>query len=140
MGEVEYLKVFGNDYDTPDGTGIRDYIHVMDIAEAHLLAYNYILDYADYAEKSKKPVQWLYDVLNLGTGDGLSVKQLIALVEEATDKRVAYKTVGRRPGDVAIAIANAQKAKKILWREAKRTLFSAIQDQWHFLQKHNIKM
>lgn len=141
MWEVPYLKVFGNDYDTVDGTGIRDYIHVMDIAEAHLLAYNYILDYEQFAQEvKKKPIAWLYDVFNLWTGEWLSVKQLIKLVEEATDKRVAYKTVWRRPGDVAVAIANAQKAKKILWREAKRTLFSAVQDQWHFLQKHNIKM
>jgi UDP-glucose-4-epimerase GalE len=106
-GLSKYLNVYGNDYDTPDGTCIRDYIHVTDIARAHILALHFIL-------KSKKS-----DVFNLGTGKGFSVNKIIKEIERQSGKKIKIKIIKRRNGDPAILIANADKAKKILKWEPK---------------------
>ena len=104
-GEVEPLQIFGNDYDTPDGTCIRDYVHVSDIAAAHVLALQHIVD--------GKPSQ----VLNLGTGYGRSIGEVISAVEEISGRQVPLAFAPRRPGDPPRLVANAQCAQEVLgWR------------------------
>ncbi|GMH63506.1 hypothetical protein TL16_g03729 [Triparma laevis f. inornata] len=101
VGRREFLSVFGNDYDTPDGTGVRDYIHVMDLAEGHLSAIKFM---------DKKP--GVYEVFNLGTGNGYSVLDMVRAMEKASGRKIEYKIVERRPGDIATCYANAVKAKE----------------------------
>lgn len=131
-GEIEHVKIYGNDYETEDGTGIRDYIHVMDVAEAHLWAFNHIKESVEYQKNTDK-VTWLYDIFNIGTGDGKSVKEIIDLVQKVTEKEIPCKIVGRRAGDIDVSIANPQKAKQILWWEYKRSIYQAIEDWWRFV-------
>ncbi|BCU77843.1 UDP-glucose 4-epimerase GalE [Luteolibacter sp. LG18] len=107
-GEIEHVEVFGTDYDTPDGTGIRDYIHVEDLAEAHALA----LDHLVGGGESVK--------VNLGTGVGVSVRQIIDAVEEITGNKVPVKYGPRREGDPAMLIADPSQAKAVLGWEARR--------------------
>jgi len=107
-GKLECLSVFGNDYDTPDGTGVRDYIHVVDLALAHLKA----LDFA----KTHKSI----DYFNVGTGNGYSVLEIVRAYEKATGKKVNYKITARRPGDIGECYANPGKAKEVLGWEATR--------------------
>ena len=101
-GQLKELSVFGNDYDTPDGTGVRDYIHVVDLAKGHLKA----------LEKIEKEGKGLY-IYNLGTGTGYSVLDMVKAFEKATGKKVPYKIVGRRAGDIATCYAETKKASKI---------------------------
>ena len=110
-GELKELSVFGNDYPTKDGTGVRDYIHVVDLAIGHIKA----------LEKLEKEKQGLY-IYNLGTGKGYSVLEMIKAYERATGKKVPYKIVARREGDIAECYADPSKAKKELNWEATRTL------------------
>ncbi|MDY6826531.1 MAG: UDP-glucose 4-epimerase GalE [Bacillota bacterium] len=119
-GELEQLNIFGDDYPTADGTGVRDYIHVMDLAEGHLAA----------MEKLTPGVQ----VFNLGTGRGTTVLELVRAFEEATGVKIPYKVVGRRPGDVSAAYADVSKAKKELGWQAKRGLKEMCRDAWGFEQ------
>ncbi|MFD0893951.1 UDP-glucose 4-epimerase GalE [Luteolibacter ambystomatis] len=107
-GEIEYVEVFGTDYDTPDGTGVRDYIHVEDLAEAHALA----LDHLAAGGESLK--------VNLGTGVGVSVKEIIEAVEEITGNKVPVKYGPRRAGDPDKLIADPSQAKSLLGWEARR--------------------
>ncbi len=102
LGKGKQLKVFGDDYDTPDGTCIRDYIHVLDLADAHLLALDHLL-------KGGKP-----DVFNLGTGTGYSVLEVIKKVEEISGQKVDYVVTGRREGDPAALVADNKKVKEKL--------------------------
>lgn len=106
-GRRPYLSIFGNDYDTPDGTGVRDYIHVVDLARAHLCALN--------RARSVHGVEHY----NIGTGRGYSVLDIVKSFEAATGKAVPYKIVDRRPGDIATCYADAAKAKEILGWEAQ---------------------
>lgn len=122
MGEYEYLNVFWNDYNTPDGTAVRDYIHVMDLVQAHLQALDWII----------KQKFWTFDVFNLGTGVGISVLEVIAATEKVTGKKIPYKILDRRAGDVEIAYANPTKAKDVLWWESVLTLEDAIRDMRKF--------
>ena len=115
-GKLECLSVFGDDYETPDGTGVRDYIHVVDLALAHLKA----LDYT----ASRTGV----DYINVGTGKGYSVLDIIHAFETQTGKKVNYKIVGRRPGDIAECYANPEKAKRLLGWEAKRGIEEMCKD------------
>ncbi|MGN0664159.1 MAG: UDP-glucose 4-epimerase GalE [Negativibacillus sp.] len=124
IGKLPCLSVYGNDYDTPDGTGVRDYIHVVDLALGHLKA----LDYAD----THKGVE----AINLGTGNGSSVLEVVHAFEKASGKTVNYKIVGRRPGDIATCYANAQKAKELLGWEATRNLEQMCRDAWNFTSKN----
>ena len=117
-GKLEKLRIFGNDYPTVDGTGVRDYIHVMDLAEGHVAA----------LDKLKSGVH----VFNLGTGQGTSVLQLLEAFEEANGIKVPYDIVNRRPGDIAECYADASKAERELNWKAKRNLVDMCRDAWHF--------
>jgi UDP-glucose 4-epimerase len=117
-GKLEKLRVFGNDYPTVDGTGVRDYIHVLDLAEGHVTA----------LENLTEGVH----VYNLGTGKGTSVLELVKAFEEANNIEVAYEIVDRRPGDIASCYADASKAKRELGWTAKRDIISMCRDAWRF--------
>ena len=123
-GQLEQLSVFGNDYPTPDGTGVRDYIHVVDLAKGHVNALN----------KLDKEGTGLY-IYNLGTGTGYSVLDMVKAFEEATGKKVPYKIAPRREGDIAICYANPKKAKEELNWEAKKTLKDMCLDSWNYINK-----
>ena len=123
-GEINFLNVFGNDYPTKDGTGIRDYIHVVDLSLGHVKALNKVL-------RSKS-----IEAYNLGTGNGYSVIEVINAFEEASGKRVNYKITSRRPGDIAISYADPQKAQKDLDWKAMRSLDDMCRDAWNFVQKN----
>jgi UDP-glucose 4-epimerase len=120
-GLRDSLLVYGDDYDTPDGTGVRDYIHVMDLAEAHVIALERLLK-----GQNPEPVE----CFNLGTGKGSSVLEVIRTFESVNDLKIPYKIVDRRPGDVAAAYADTQKANSILGWKAHRTLAEALKDTW----------
>ena len=117
-GELEKLRVFGNDYPTPDGTGIRDYIHVMDLAEGHVAAYKHLTEGVH--------------IYNLGTGKGTSVLELVHAFEKANGIKVPYEIVERRPGDIAICYADASKAERELDWKAKRDIVDMCRDAWRF--------
>ena len=120
LGEREELKVFGNDYDTPDGTCIRDYIHVYDLAEAHIKALEYI-------EKGNSSC-----VINLGTGDGNSVMDIIKVSEKITGKNVNYTICPRRAGDPAVLVADNKKAREVLGWIPKYDLTKIIETAWEW--------
>ncbi|SDK66899.1 UDP-glucose 4-epimerase [Catalinimonas alkaloidigena] len=120
------LSVFGGDYETPDGTCIRDYIHVMDLAEAHVKS----LQWLD--QQSGKS---LYDVFNVGTGRGNSVLEVIKTFEEQSGMPVNYKIVDRRPGDVIQIYGGVSKARRTLGWEARRGLAESMRDAWHWQQQ-----
>lgn len=119
-GKREYLNVFGNDYPTPDGTGIRDYIHVMDLANGHVKALNYLKDHKGS------------HIFNLGTGQGYSVLDLIHTFEEVNNVKIKYKVVSRRPGDIANSYADTSKAEKELKWKALRGLKEMCKDAWNW--------
>jgi len=119
-GQLGRLEVFGADYDTPDGTAIRDYIHVMDVAEAHRLA----IEHLDDAPGMR--------AFNLGTGTGSSVLELISTFEETCHVQVPYAIAGRRPGDVASLVADANLVEKEWGWRASRDLASIFADAWRF--------
>ncbi|MCQ6264722.1 UDP-glucose 4-epimerase GalE [Fictibacillus sp. WQ 8-8] len=121
-GKLEKLRIFGNDYPTVDGTGVRDYIHVVDLAEGHVAA----------LENLTEGVH----VYNLGTGKGTSVLELVKAFEEANAIEVPYEIVDRRPGDIASCYADASKAKRELGWTAKRDLLSMCRDAWQFEKKY----
>jgi UDP-glucose 4-epimerase len=123
-GWREELSVFGNDYPTLDGTCIRDYIHVVDLAKAHVKA----LEHLD-----KQSPQY-FDVFNVGTGKGSSVLEVIQTFEQATGKKVPYKIGPRRPGDIIASYANAGKAKSQLSWQSEKTLRDALADAWRWQQ------
>ena len=124
IGKLPCLTVFGDDYPTPDGTGIRDYIHVMDLAQGHLAA----LDHKDEGDASK--------VINLGTGVGYSVIDLIKAFEKAAQTRINYRIVGRRSGDVAECWSDSSLARQLLGWQATRNLDEMMRDAWNW-QKNN---
>ncbi|MGD6875727.1 UDP-glucose 4-epimerase GalE [Bacillus infantis] len=117
-GKLEKLRVFGNDYPTIDGTGVRDYIHVLDLAEGHVAALG----------NFKEGVH----VYNLGTGQGTSVLELVKAFEEANGIEVPYEIVDRRPGDIASCYADASKAKRELGWTARRDVTTMCRDAWRF--------
>lgn len=123
-GKREQLNIFGNDYDTADGTGVRDYIHVLDLAEGHIKALDYI--------EGKTGV----DVFNLGTGIGISVLDLITTFEKVTGVPIKHQFVERRPGDIATCFSNPTKAEEILGWKTKYTLEDMCLDSWNW-QKNN---
>lgn len=125
-GILKELSIFGNDYPTPDGTGVRDYIHVVDLAKGHLKA----------LEKLNKEKQGLF-TYNLGTGIGYSVLDMVKAFEKATGQKVAYKIAPRRPGDIATCYSNPQKAEKELNWKAQKSLEDMCQDSWRFIQNSN---
>ena len=119
-GVLEKLSVFGNDYPTHDGTGVRDYIHVVDLAKGHLAALEYAL-----AHKG-------VEAINLGTGTGYSVLDLANTFKRVNQVDVAYEITGRRPGDIATCYANAEKAKKLLDWASEKTLEDMCRDAWRW--------
>ncbi len=123
IGLRDQLLVFGNDYPTEDGTGIRDYIHVVDLAQAHVKALQRLL-------KDKNESN--YEVFNLGTGKGSSVLEVIHSFERVSGEKLNYKIVDRRPGDVVAAYADTQKANDVLGWKAKSTLDEALQSAWEW--------
>ena len=122
QGKLPHLNVFGNDYDTPDGTGVRDYIHVMDLAEGHKAA----LDYLN--------AQSGWHAFNLGTGAGHSVLEMVKAFEKASNKNISYQVVPRRAGDIAICYAKTEKAKQTLGWKAIRSLDDMCDSTWKFHQ------
>ena len=119
-GRRERLRIFGNDYATPDGTGIRDYLHVMDLAEAHGAALNHLFE-----RRATNPL-----ILNIGTGRGLSVLDVVHGFEQATGLRIPYEVVERRPGDVPRLEACPQAAQTVLGWSARRSLEEMCRDGW----------
>ena len=119
-----YLRVFGGDYDTPDGTGIRDYIHVEDLAEGHLAALG--------RTRSDRGLHtW-----NLGTGHGTSVLELVSAFERATGTEIPYEVVDRRPGDIAAIWAETSAAERDLGWTASRSLEDMCTDAWRWQQRN----
>lgn len=119
-GRLEQLSVFGDDYDTPDGTGVRDYIHVMDLASGHVCA-------IDYAMKNKG-----FEPVNLGTGKGSSVLEVVSAYEKACGKPIPKRIAPRRAGDIATCYADASKAKEVFGWEAKSGIEQMCADSWNF--------
>lgn len=126
VGKREFLSVFGGDYDTVDGTGVRDYIHVVDLAFGHVKAIDYL--------NSKECMEPLF--VNLGTGKGYSVLDMVKAFEKACGKKVPYKIVDRRAGDIATCFADPSFAKEILGWEAKKSIEDMCFDSWTW-QKNN---
>jgi len=122
VGRMSHLKIFGSDFDTIDGTGVRDYIHVMDLAKGHLLA----------LDKMLKDDLIGFHAINLGTGKGYSVLELVKAFEKANNLTIPYEIVGRRPGDIACVYANAVKASEILNWEAEKSVLEMCKDQWNW--------
>lgn len=120
-GIREKLYIYGNDYDTPDGTGVRDYIHVVDLARGHVAALKF----------KHKGVE----VINLGTGKGTSVLQLVSAFEKENKIKIPYEITNRRPGDIATSFACVDKAKKTLKFTAKLTIDDMVRDAWNFEKK-----
>jgi len=118
IGKRKFLSIFGGDYDTKDGTGVRDYIHVVDLANGHIKALEKIADV-------KKPL-----IVNLGTGIGYSVLEVLRAYEKASSKKIPYKIVDRRQGDIAKCFADPSLAKNILNWEAKKTIEDMCIDSW----------
>ena len=119
-GKLAQLSVFGNDYETPDGTGVRDYIHVMDLAKGHVCA-------IEYAEKNSG-----FEAVNLGTGNGSSVLEVADAYEKACGRPIPRKFAPRRPGDIAVSFADASKAKKLFGWTAELGIDEMCLDSWNF--------
>lgn len=120
VGKLDYLSVFGDDYDTVDGTGVRDYIHVVDLAKGHVLA-------VDKIDKLKG-----VSIFNLATGKGYSVLEVLKAFEKACGKKISYKIVQRREGDIAKCFADASKAYKVLGWKAKKDIDQMCEDSWRW--------
>ncbi|ENQ3111664.1 UDP-glucose 4-epimerase GalE [Bacillus cereus] len=120
VGKLKELNIFGNDYPTKDGTGVRDYIHVVDLAKGHVKALEKVL-------KTKG-----IEAYNLGTGKGYSVLEMVKAFEKVSGKKIPYKVIGRRPGDVAICFADVSKAKRELGWEAEYGLEEMCVDSWRW--------
>mgnify|MGYP003973899715 CR=1 FL=1 len=124
IGHLPWVSVFGNDYNTPDGTGVRDYIHVVDLALGHIKTLPKLFT---------NPGLLIY---NLGTGSGYSVLEMIKGLEAASNKKIPYKIVDRRPGDIDDCFADPAKAKEDLGWEAKKTLTDMCKDVWNWQKKN----
>ena len=123
-GQLKELSVFGNDYNTPDGTGVRDYIHVVDLAKGHVAA----------LKKLDKEQNGMY-IYNLGTGTGYSVLDMVKAFEKSTGKKVPYKIAPRRQGDIATCYAEPKKAREELGWTATKTLEDMCKDSWNYINK-----
>ena len=125
IGKRGELLVFGDDYNTPDGTGIRDYIHVDDLARGHVAA-------LDFTRRTTGT-----EVFNLGTGDGVSVLELIAAFEHVTGQTIAHRITARRPGDVAVSLADPSRAKEVLGWETRLDVDRMCADSWRFRSRNH---
>lgn len=126
VGKLDYLRVYGDDYNTPDGTGVRDYIHVVDLAKGHVKG-------IDYLEKNPG-----LDIVNLGTGKGYSVLEMIKAFEKTIGKEIPYKIESRREGDIPMCYADNKKAKEVLGWETELNLQDMCEDSWRW-QSNNPK-
>jgi UDP-arabinose 4-epimerase len=128
LGQRPFVEVFGTDYATPDGTAIRDYIHVTDLAEAHVLALKYLIDGGNST------------VLNLGTSRGYSVREVIAAVERCAHGRtVPFRNAARREGDPPSLVADAGRAAKLLgWRPRLSDIDTIVQTAWNWHSAHKL--
>ena len=124
IGRREYLSVFGNDYDTHDGTGVRDFIHVVDLAQGHVAAVDYMQDHKGES------------VFNLGTGTGYSVLDMVKAFERVTGKAVPYKITERRPGDLGMVYASPEKSANVLGWKAQFGLDEMCRDTWNWQSKN----
>ncbi len=124
VGKRAQLSVFGSDYPTVDGTGVRDYIHVMDLANGHLKAMEYLQQHSGI------------EAFNLGTGQGYSVLQMVEAFANHNNVAVPYQLVERRPGDVAVCYADPAKATRLLGWRAEKTLTDMVQDSWRWQQQN----
>jgi len=124
IGRLDHLNVFGGDYDTPDGTGVRDYIHVVDLARGHVAAIEYMQTHRGES------------VFNLGTGVGYSVLDMVKAFERVTGKHIPYKIVARRPGDLATVYASPDKSAEILGWRAEHDLDDMCRDTWAWQTKN----
>lgn len=120
IGKLDIVRIFGDDYPTPDGTGIRDYIHIQDLADGHLKALANIENHSGL------------NVWNLGTGQGYSVLQIIRAFEQVSGKNIAFEVVGRRDGDIAECWSNSDKALRELNWKAERGLLEMVEDAWRW--------
>jgi len=120
VGKRDHLSVYGNDYPTPDGTGVRDYIHVVDLAKGHVAALRYAFEHTGT------------EVFNLGTGHGVSVLELVHAFEKASGVKIPYEIVGRRPGDLAECWADPSKAERVLGWHAEKTVEDMCADSWRW--------
>ena len=120
VGKLDYLRVFGDDYDTVDGTGVRDYIHVVDLAKGHVLS-------VDKIDKLKG-----VSIINLATGNGYSVLEVLKAFEKACGKKISYKIVERREGDIAKCFADASKAYEVLGWKAEKGIDEMCEDSWRW--------
>lgn len=121
------VMVYGDDYDTPDGTGVRDYIHVTDLALGHLSAVRYIAEHTGV------------EAVNLGTGQGSSVLEILAAYSKACGRELPYRVVPRRPGDIAVCYAGTEKARRLFHWEAQRNIEQMCADSWNFAKNRYVK-
>jgi UDP-glucose 4-epimerase len=124
-GKLPHVNIYGNDYPTDDGTGVRDFIHVMDLAEGHLAALNYVNTHAGWS------------AINLGTGFGLSVLEMIAAYQQVIASPIPFNFIGRRPGDIASCYAKVERAKNLLSWNAKRNLIDMCSSSWRWQNNVN---
>ncbi len=118
VGRRALVKIYGNNYETPDGTGVRDYIHVVDLARAHVAALDYVARHVGA------------EAINVGTGKGASVLEVIRAFEEVSGRKVPYQFAPRRPGDVAVSVADPSKANRLLFWEAEHDLLDMCRSTW----------
>lgn len=121
-GRLECLSIYGDDYNTPDGTGVRDYIHVVDLAKGHIAAVEYLSKHEGV------------EIVNLGTGLGYSVLEVVHMFEKVNNVKVNYRIDKRRAGDIATCYADVSKAKKVLGWQAEKNLEQMCKDSWKFIQ------
>jgi UDP-glucose-4-epimerase GalE len=119
------LTIYGDDYATPDGTCIRDYIHVNDLAEAHVLALEYLADGGSTT------------AINLGTGEGKSIKELVTAIGAATGTKIRTKIAPRRPGDPPVLVADASRAGEVLNWKSSHTITNIVSSSWNWLQRNS---
>ena len=124
IGRREFLSVYGNDYETHDGTGVRDYIHVVDLAKGHVASIDYVMKHKGC------------DAFNLGTGVGYSVLDMVKAFEEANDLKLPYKIVDRRPGDLAVCYADPSRSLETLGWKAEKNLMDMCRDSWNWQSKN----
>ena len=124
IGRREKLSIFGNDYDTPDGTGVRDYIHVVDLAKGHVAAVTFATENTGC------------EVFNLGTGTGYSVLDMVKAFEEANGVRIPYRIAGRRPGDLPVCYADPAKSAEMLGWKAEKNLRDMCRDSWNWQSRN----
>lgn len=134
-GKRSELSIFGNDYTTTDGTCIRDFIHVCDLAAGHLASLNYILNSDFLCDNMYNKTFGFYEVFNLGSGFGVSVLEFVETFISVTGVEIPYKFVEKRPGDVMSSYANVDKARKVLGWKAEKTLSDICIDGWNFFEK-----